>query len=230
MRGKGTAVHLCAAFVGITPAHAGKSGLSGSAAGACRDHPRTCGEKLSRRSPTRLLPGSPPHMRGKGLVKHCGGSCLGITPAHAGKRDATTPTRSKTWDHPRTCGEKPPRPTPQPSITGSPPHMRGKAFSAAVALWVIGITPAHAGKRITAARRLSARRDHPRTCGEKNLRAAQDIEKQGSPPHMRGKEVCCRVGVNLTGITPAHAGKSTDIRPILPIYEDHPRTCGEKVG
>ena len=50
----------------------------------------------------------------------------------------------------------------------------------------------------------------------------------GSPPPMRGK-----VGDDLRRnvrirITPAYAGKSDVSRMSFPIYEDHPRLCGEK--
>ena len=71
-----------------------------------------------------------------------------------------------------------------------------------------GITPAHAGKSRLAGKVLPARRDHPRTRGEKHVH---------KPPH--------HIGV---GITPAHAGKSAAPARLCCPSWDHPRTRGEK--
>ena len=51
-----------------------------------------------------------------------------ITPAYAGKSIAYTLFSSRTWDHPRLCGEKPKTRVLQMLVTGSPPPMRGKAL------------------------------------------------------------------------------------------------------
>ena len=50
----------------------------------------------------------------------------------------------------------------------------------------------------------------------------------GSPPHMRGKGLGIQSSGQVAGITPAHAGKSSDQRQRLRLRWDHPRTCGEK--
>ena len=106
--------------------------------------------------------------------------------------------------------------------------MRGKAVRCTVGLYLLWITPAHAGKRDKPASSARACTDHPRTCGEK----LQDFFKAsyawGSPPHMRGKVLLFQSALFVFGITPAHAGKSF-IRIIRELEEwDHPRTCGEK--
>ena len=71
--------------LGITPAHAGKSGASLSQPLSNADHPRTCGEKTFCDDAPFLILGSPPHMRGKAkkLLNHS--DPARITPAHAGK-------------------------------------------------------------------------------------------------------------------------------------------------
>ena len=46
---------------------------------------------------------------------------------------------------------------------------------------------------------------------------------------MRGKESDVEQYRNDTGITPAHAGKSKELRLVLLNQRDHPRTCGEKI-
>ena len=106
MRGKG---RLCCGFDpqgGITPAHAGKSATPSPTTSTSRDHPRTCGEKLSNQYDQAAQAGSPPHMRGKVNAGPVDGRRAGITPAHAGKRNRCGNRRSPLRDHPRTCGEK----------------------------------------------------------------------------------------------------------------------------
>ena len=65
------------------------------------------------------------------------------------------------------CGEKQPLWLPVSSGLGSPPRVRGKGKKAVLVVFVLGITPACAGKRI--AERVLNRegKDHPRVCGEK---------------------------------------------------------------
>ena len=50
--------------------------------------------------------------------------------------------------------------------------------------------------------------DHPRVCGEKATEDQLTAALSGSPPRMRGKVLGDLAGRELTGITPAYAGKS----------------------
>ena len=167
MRGKDACRGDGRGLEGITPAHAGKSGKVPFLFGFIGDHPRPCGEKLSRY--TSLIPptGSPPPMRGKDRRFCATKTPAGITPAHAGKR-ATGATTCSSWrDHPRPCGEKQGYNAGDYHGTGSPPPMRGKAHHGAQPDRRKGITPAHAGKRRAIHGRLFPAWDHPRPCGEK---------------------------------------------------------------
>ena len=85
MRGKVTSGMLFLAFIGITPAYAGKRQMARKAGRTKPDHPRVCGEKPLP-DPERIFQvGSPPRMRGKvcGYFVVC--RYLRITPAYAGK-------------------------------------------------------------------------------------------------------------------------------------------------
>ena len=55
-----------------------------------------------------------------------------------------------------------------------------------------------------------------------------DINREGSPPRVRGKDVRFGFLDQGVGITPACAGKSEKKVPFLPPHQDHPRVCGEK--
>ena len=72
--------------VGITPACAGKSGVSYVSSAASGDHPRVCGEKMLTVPFSPELLGSPPRVRGKVLPMPWRVKASRITPACAGKR------------------------------------------------------------------------------------------------------------------------------------------------
>ena len=86
VRGKGHPMHPGPAYTGITPACAGKSSLACCPWRLHRDHPRVCGEKTGSRLLAALAPGSPPRVRGKGVMPTNIVTASGITPACAGKR------------------------------------------------------------------------------------------------------------------------------------------------
>ena len=68
MRGKATSSRKTPESVRITPAHAGKRRQFQPPKPSPVDHPRTCGEKTTGESAIVAEDGSPPHMRGKGLL------------------------------------------------------------------------------------------------------------------------------------------------------------------
>lgn len=73
--------------------------------------------------------------------------------------------------------------------------------------WFFFVSPAYAGKSHLRQRPAQGPQDHPRVCGEKELRQAIAVQHIGSPPRMRGKvEVHCHTIFDV-GITPAYAGK-----------------------
>ena len=85
MRGKVEPYRRTAAYLGITPAYAGKSFQLGDVPAVQKDHPRLCGEKcVAKRQIVRIL-GSPPPMRGKVSGISLRSYESRITPAYAGK-------------------------------------------------------------------------------------------------------------------------------------------------
>ena len=69
--------------------------------------------------------------------------------------------------------------------------------------------------------------DHPRACGENAALFVRINIGQGSPPRVRGKRVCSLNNTIRSRITPARAGKTTDVRGNFMVLQDHPRACGE---
>ena len=106
MRGKVCFLGCISVLTGITPAYAGKRPSRLRRDHERRDHPRVCGEKLTTFDAGKLIPGSPPRMRGKAIMGFGIAWQNGITPAYAGKRPLTGNARVEWRDHPRVCGEK----------------------------------------------------------------------------------------------------------------------------
>ena len=94
---------------------------------------------------------------------------------------------------------------------GSPPRMRGKVIHSLCDRPQRGITPAYAGKRVRCSQQALPCPDHPRMCGEKRQDRLDYYVPQGSPPRMRGKGERKRRHSNPRGITPAYAGKSSEL-------------------
>ena len=130
-------------------------------------------------------------MRGKVRNAVYGVFVFRITPAYAGKSWIPITQFFNIQDHPRLCGEKCTRYFSMRQWLGSPPPMRGKGSYGY--------------------QTLSPCRDHPRLCGEKVLLAPLTKRALGSPPPMRGKALRRQSACRSRGITPAYAGKRTDI-------------------
>ena len=90
----------------------------------------------------------------------------------------------------------------------SPPRVRGKVERRQREVSTHGITPAYAGKSLTAPMIPTGGWDHPRVCGEKGSSGKRQLTGLGSPPRMRGKDGRTSTGGLDVGITPACAGKS----------------------
>ena len=131
--------------------------------------------------------GSPPHGRGKAVKFRCTCGLQRITPAWAGKRPTRPNVEFEVKDHPRVGGEKARTLIVQNEPQGSPPRRRGKDLGCKVGSRQPGITPAWAGKSMTAPGRSSRTGDHPRVGGEKAPAAGHCSTDTGSPPHRRGK-------------------------------------------
>ena len=249
MRGKAVRTGIFCLCFRITPAWAGKSRTASRETIRIQDHPRMGGEKANGSDAPDDDEGSPPHRRGKGYANYAQALARRITPAWAGKSlfcfTAAVPIqdhprmggeKGHTYkkrlfgggDHPRMGGEKPGVCYTQCAKRGSPPHGRGKGTAKACRSWLIGITPAWAGKSKAEAGENACPEDHPRMGGEKTGAAWRWLMVTGSPPHGRGKVAQYVAYCWALRITPAWAGKSAQLQRSPPLTQDHPRMGGEK--
>ena len=154
-----------------------------------RDHPRVGGEKLTSLTVKALSPGSPPHGRGKVVIRVISKPGVRITPAWAGKSEQNPSGTGPDGDHPRMGGEKFTGSQEELSELGSPPHGRGKESSISGGCAGIRITPAWAGKRLKRSHRSGIFISGPipfhsvlhRPAGSGGSRAGRDGSPAGQP-------------------------------------------------
>ena len=195
---------------GITPAGAGKTHIRKKCAWKVWDHPRRCGENPDIVLTDSFAKGSPPQVRGKPAQRDSLGSCARITPAGAGKTVSGNTMSDIFTHHPRRCGENQTVTAASATAVASPPQVRGKRIESANVPPYDRITPAGAGKTNCPARRARLAVDHPRRCGENMIPPCRLCVNTGSPPQVRGKRDTDGQTADVTGITPADAGKTTN--------------------
>ena len=126
------------------------------------------------------------------------------------------------------CGEKFATDTYYIPNRGSPPRVRGEVQRQRKKQVKIGITPACAGRSMSAPFARKYRKDHPRVCGEKLILTLILLLWRGSPPRVRGEGLDFRFRPLRRRITPACAGRRHSAAGNPRSTEDHPRVCGEK--
>ena len=173
-----------------------------------RAHPRSRGENPDRAAGPGQVVGSSPLTRGK--QDDCGRGCLsvGLIPAHAGKTKALEISLRRCGAHPRSRGENDVRVVRRARIWGSSPLTRGKLAAETGRTYEEGLIPAHAGKTLRPSRASSPTRAHPRSRGENRTRGIEVPGFQGSSPLTRGKPGEGAHVPQLSGLIPAHAGKT----------------------
>ena len=195
-----------------------------------RAHPRSRGENwrasVASRSPT----GSSPLTRGKHPLVRGTFAVGGLIPAHAGKTGRGQDPRRKRGAHPRSRGENTANQASAFCDPGSSPLTRGKRRSAISALLEPGLIPAHAGKTSSSRATSATYRAHPRSRGENSPNQGYEAKVSGSSPLTRGKRAARASDGILTGLIPAHAGKTAyrsgeDTQAVA-----HPRSRGENWG
>ena len=176
---------------------------------------------------TRIRQGSPPLTRGPRSLSRPLRSNLRITPAHAGTTSAFYFPPFPPSDHPRSRGDHLMAPAAGSIATGSPPLTRGPLANPPSASVGEGITPAHAGTTAVIVGGVSDLEDHPRSRGDHCDEYSPIGRPFGSPPLTRGPRRSPARGYDKIRITPAHAGTTKGLLPVLKSSRDHPRSRGD---
>ena len=212
---------------GLIPAHAGKT-IGGSLSSLpMTAHPRSRGENGCSRPAPRSWKGSSPLTRGK--RRWAGGvpSVCGLIPAHAGKTYRRCRRWSMPWAHPRSRGENDYTTPSTVALSGSSPLTRGKQVGKLFDARPRRLIPAHAGKTSLEEHGDKVHAAHPRSRGENRSGGMPRAAASGSSPLTRGKRSIREDERTMTGLIPAHAGKTCPHRSRRPIHRAHPRSRGE---
>ena len=148
MRGTRCVEALLKTVGGIIPADAGNTIHAIVPMCVFQDHPRGCGEHITRLCLPCRLAGSSPRMRGTPCGITDNGTRQGIIPADAGNTWNTArqgQSASGVRDHPRGCGEHSLALRIQPRLLGSSPRMRGTQGCGRARYSARRIIPADAG-------------------------------------------------------------------------------------
>ena len=175
----------------------------------------------------RTRPGSSPRVRGTHGWRRMACATSGIIPACAGNTVTKSRQMCCSKDHPRVCGEHVLGEIVYRLAQGSSPRVRGTRPWRDCLSTRAGIIPACAGNTDDADLMLFHDWDHPRVCGEHQLRVLSSSYKAGSSPRVRGTLDSEFFACLSDGIIPACAGNTqTGTKPDTD-YRDHPRVCGE---
>ena len=226
-RGKRPASVYLVVFIGLIPAHAGKTVRESTTQNVPWAHPRSRGENLLRWLRVRVARGSSPLTRGKLVTCRAARRCRGLIPAHAGKtwrRGAGRPTRRA---HPRSRGENRSTSSFSAGAAGSSPLTRGKLHLRAQQSRRDRLIPAHAGKTGPSVCAIFFAGAHPRSRGENLIRRDHRRVLRGSSPLTRGKPVAGTANEPVGGLIPAHAGKTPAGWRVRTSLRAHPRSRGE---
>ena len=133
-------------YIGLIPAHAGKTWRRGAGRPTRRAHPRSRGENHCILIVGLCIAGSSPLTRGKLQHRRVGHNGGGLIPAHAGKTRFLPGCHGRGRAHPRSRGENHLMPQPMVPFEGSSPLTRGKRAWALAGVSLPRLIPAHAGK------------------------------------------------------------------------------------
>ena len=227
VRGKPTGQLPRALGGGLIPACAGKTPRVPGRHPTGWAHPRVCGENPTHQSTRDRPPGSSPRVRGKLGLREKWYADHGLIPACAGKTSSRPARSTRTWAHPRVCGENDDTGGETRAIAGSSPRVRGKRPMDSRRDQASGLIPACAGKTGCGRRRTPWAGAHPRVCGENNhVRDGLSVGA-GSSPRVRGKPATDDGRFAITRLIPACAGKTVGEGVGDDKGEAHPRVCGE---
>ena len=195
-----------------------------------RAHPRSRGENHYEYAEPSNIKGSSPLTRGKPDERRGHALGAGLIPAHAGKTRCLRGLRGGRGAHPRSRGENAAGIASVALTQGSSPLTRGKQLRLVHAVCHGGLIPAHAGKTGSDPDLPVVGAAHPRSRGENGIGPEVAGDRCGSSPLTRGKlSVNVEVRV-VSGLIPAHAGKTVVIDDPLRWGRAHPRSRGENTS
>ena len=174
--------------------------------------------------------GSSPLTRGKHHQAARRWASAGLIPAHAGKTSPIRADSNDIWAHPRSRGENGHHVVRLWAARGSSPLTRGKLRRRLGRRGRQGLIPAHAGKTVRLRSARTRPWAHPRSRGENSILSPALERRAGSSPLTRGKPIMAPEPAKVTGLIPAHAGKTSTCSTSGGPEGAHPRSRGENTA
>ena len=150
-----------------------------------------------------------------------------LIPAHAGKTPVHGHLQARQWAHPRSRGENTFKNRVASHRLGSSPLTRGKPLMVFISVFLSVAHPRSRGENPPRWGAHAPAPAHPRSRGENLLQSDALHQSCGSSPLTRGKRSVCKDERAMTGLIPAHAGKTVGQCTRRTGVPAHPRSRGE---
>ena len=210
-----------------TPARAGKTPVDLIEKALRKKHPRSRGENPGTGHSARNSRETPPLARGKQSYREDNIQIHGYTPARAGKTGVGFRSGFRHEKHPRSRGENFNAVSKFNEGQETPPLARGKRVEVLLVQFLVGNTPARAGKTTQSRPPQSGLRKHPRSRGENEFGKMPPKVVTETPPLARGKLFMASIRSLPVRNTPARAGKTAGYQKWVHEMGKHPRSRGE---
>ena len=174
-------------YLGLIPAHVGKTACATSCSGSWWAHPRSRGENTNVYRLNIGCDGSSPLTWGKLAGHHDHHRIAGLIPAHVGKTAASAASEKWAQAHPRSRGENARSWRTCSRSLGSSPLTWGKHGASKDLLAALRLIPAHVGKTVWNSLNVNGWTAHPRSRGENASTGSSSSPRSGSSPLTRGK-------------------------------------------
>ena len=190
--------------------------------------PRACGDRPIVNTPSVIISGSTPRMRGSTPSQPEKPMNTAVYPAHAGIDPGLTSDRCLPRGLPRACGDRPASAYFFALEYRSTPRMRGSTPGVHHHADHSRVYPAHAGIDRMRRRSRSDRPRLPRACGDRPSLNTVCTYPLLSTPRMRGSTFCRLNAACPPPVYPAHAGIDPWPRRQKAPRACLPRACGDR--
>jgi len=210
----------------LIPARAGRTVYTRDSGSSNQAHPRSRGADLVDDGGTRTTLGSSPLARGGRATSRPPRARERLIPARAGRTRRTSPASGPCGAHPRSRGADLRRRSPPCPGAGSSPLARGGRRNPPRRNARRRLIPARAGRTSKSAMQPPRAEAHPRSRGADTRRSGATVSVWGSSPLARGGRLGLLGPVEVLGLIPARAGRTTPGRCTRPARPAHPRSRG----
>ena len=226
VRGNPVATAAQWALNGSIPACAGEPSPPHASASQSAVYPRVCGGTRYLGTPSGIVDGLSPRVRGNpGRRRDCTHDA-GSIPACAGEPGGFCFRFTPRWVYPRVCGGTAVADEPLATARGLSPRVRGNRHQRISAFQSVRSIPACAGEPTGIRGAKSITEVYPRVCGGTGQEGGYRMTDEGLSPRVRGNLLLGFPNAVPKRSIPACAGEPPPLRPARFRTSVYPRVCG----